>query len=1155
VALQKYAAVAKSAFSFQTTLFAAIRRSKSRLLRRAIGTLLALIVSAACPANADDPLVDGFLNPPPSAKPRVWWHWMNGNVTRAGVKLDLEWMQRIGIGGFQNFDAALNTPHLVDHPLDYMTPDWWDTFKYAISLADELGLEASIAGSPGWSESGGPWVKPQEAMKKFVWTESVVHGGRRFTGQLPAPSSVTGPFQNVQFFDAAAALASRKVAKPPEFYADISVFAYRMPDRDVSAADLNPTMSSSGGPINFALLGDGDLDRGVELPIAPFGEKSWVKFEFHRPETMSSITLALRQPQMPFPQLAGRLPPPAELEASDDGEHFRLVSVIPNGEPAQHTVSFAPVNAKFFRVSLTTPPRADPNAPAFDFAGLGYSLPPPPATYTITELALHSIARINQYEEKAGFGVLYDAQSVPTPKLDYRDAVETKDVLDLTSKMRPDGVLDWAAPKGRWAVVRMGYSLTGMANHPASESGTGLEVDKLSGAHVKAYMQQYLARYQSALGTLMGAHGLRCMVNDSWEAGTQNWTEDLVQQFARRRGYDMHVWFPVLTGRVVGSSEKSERFLWDFRRTLSDLVAENHYDQISAILHEHKMCHYAESHESGRAFIGDGMDAKRSADVPMGAMWTQVPGTNLDMPGYNADVQESASVADIYGQNIAAAESLTSGVAPWGWAPETLKPTADKELAMGLNRFVIHTSVHQPFLDKGPGIGLGPVGQWFTRNDTWAEQARPWVTYLSRSSFMLQQGRFVADIAYFYGEDSNVTARFGAGGPDIPAGYHFDFFSADALTRHLSVDNGVLVTPSGMRYRALVLDPAARRMSIEILRKIHELVIAGATVIGPKPTEIAGLAGNDADFNHMADELWGSGSGLKSTGAGVVYTDAPLGTVLKAMNLQPDFEYAGTAGSQPELLFVHRKLPDGDLYWVDNRKARNEKFVGSFRVTGREAELWRADTGSMGPASFSMHANATSVPLELEPWGTVFVVFRKPTAAKSRDILPRISVPLATIEGAWQVEFQADRGAPPSASFNQLKSWSENADVGIKYFSGTASYKKTVRVFKAWQARDARIWIDLGDVRNVAELIVNGRSAGIAWHPPFQLDATDLLHAGLNDIEIRVTNLWVNRLIGDRQANASRKYTFTSPEPYNADSPLVPSGLIGPVTFLRASSR
>jgi len=1088
--------------------------------------------------GADDPLEAGFRNPPNEAKPRVWWHWMNGNITKEGIKLDLEWMQRVGIGGFQNFDASLFPDQVVDKRLVYMTPEWKDAFAYATTLADQLGLEMAIAGSPGWSESGGPWVTPAQAMKKVVWSETRVEGGRRFTGVLPKPPTTTGPFQNAPVTSFLAALSGQAPKPQPEFYKDSAVVAYRVPAGDVPLNDLHPVVTSSGGTIDAALLGDGDYVKFAALPKAPVGQKAWVQLAFSKPVGVRGASLAIAGFKWPFG------PPPAgpDLEASDDGQAFRKVANIPQGTAAQNTVSFAPVAARYFRVAFVTPPPP----PRID---IDLPLPPPPTDHQIAELVLHAGARVNRFEEKAAFVPLAGLSEMATPPVAPGDAVGKSDVVDLTSKMGSDGALDWTPPPGQWIVLRMGSSLLGVTNHPASPEGTGFEVDKLSAEHVKAYMDAYLDSYKSAVGPLMGARGLQYLISDSWEAGASNWTDRMIEEFTKRRGYAPHPWLPVLTGRVVGSAEASDRFLWDFRRALSDMLAEHHYDLITKLLKDRGMGHYGESHEGGRAFVGDGMEAKRTNDVPMSAMWTQRPGVNAEQHRYNADIRESASVAHLYGKTYVAAESLTAGSGAWAWAPETLKPTADKELAMGLNRFVIHTSVHQPLVDKGPGLSLGPFGQWFTRNETWAEPAKAWVTYLARSSFLLQQGRFVADVLYYYGEDSNVTALFGQQAPPVPAGYNFDYLNADALVHLLSVADGQLAAPSGMRYRVLALDPNSRHMSLPILRKIRDLVAAGAVVAGPKPLATPSLSDDEGEFRRLADELWGSGAGA---GKGKVTTDG-LGDVLKRLAVTPDFDHTKPR-PDTQLLAVHRALADGDLYFVNNRSDRDEDVEATFRVSGKEAELWHADTGIREPASFRIANGRTTVPLHLEPWGSVFVVFRKPAQSPARELPGSAEKPLVTVAGPWEVRFQPDRGAPDRITLDRLASWSTNADAGVKYFSGTATYTKTLEAAPGWFAPGARQWLDLGEVQSLAEVSVNGTALGVVWKRPFRVDVTGALKPGANALEVKVTNLWVNRMVGDRQPGAPAQYTFTRPAFYKADSPLLPSGLLGPVRVLRVSA-
>lgn len=1114
-------------------------------------------VSPAFTQTSNDSLQKGFEDPPNGARPRVWWHWMNGNITKEGIKLDLEWMHRVGLGGFQNFDAALNTPQYVDKRLVYMTPEWKDAFKYATTLADQLGLEEAIAGSPGWSESGGPWVKPQQGMKKVVWSETRVEGGKPFSGVLPHPPTTTGPFQDLPIFDFLAAFSGQKQPEPQTYYADTAVIAYRAPTNDVPVSSLNPKITSSSGNIDTALLNDGDLVKTMQLPKAQVGEQAWIQYEFAAPQTMHALTLVLNDPAAKAANMFGAAPSVSDVEASDDGQTFHKVVDIPADGGVEHTIAFPATTARFFRIAFTEKPpaavtgelRFDVDNPFGNFAGMK-----PDPNFEISELVLHPDVRVSRFEEKAAFANLPSFDPYPTPDVPASEVIRKEDVIDLTSKMQADGTLNWTPPGGNWVILRFGYSLLGITNHPASPEGTGLEVDKLNPDDVKDYMNTYLDNYKNAVGPdLMGKRGLQYVINDSWEAGAQNWTDNMIAEFTKRRGYDPRLWMPVLTGRVIESPQASEGFLWDFRETLGDMLADYHYDLLTKMLHERNMGHYGESHEEGRAFIGDGMQVKRSNDVPMSAMWTQRPGINNDQPGYNADIRESASVAHIYGQNLVAAESMTASSGAWAWSPATLKPTADKELAEGLNRFVIHTSVHQPlFPDKKPGFALGPFGQWFNRNDTWAEEAKPWVTYLARNDYLLQQGRFVADIVYFYGEDTNLTDLFLHKNPDIPEGYNWDYINADALINVLTLKDGELATPSGMRYRVLALDPHAQHMSLPVLKKIRDLVKAGAIVCGAKPTNTPSLADDRNEFHRIADELWGAGDGAK-VGKGQVYGKLTLGEALAAQNVPPDFAY-----THPEpdtnLLFVHRKVSDADLYFIDNRNDRYENLSANFRVSGKSAELWHADNGTIEPASYYSSNGRTTVPLDLAPWETVFVVFRKPAATPSRTLPSIVETPLINVDGPWQVSFPPDLGAPASATFAKLTDWIDNPDEGIKYFSGIATYAKSIDLPASWIKPGAHLWLDLGGVKNMAEVSVNGKSLGIVWKQPFRVDMTSALKPGANAIEVKVTNGWANRIIGDRQPGATKTYTFTSPKFYNARSHLWPSGLLGPVQIVETAS-
>jgi hypothetical protein len=1094
-----------------------------------------------------DPLLQGFRNPPNSAKPRVWWHWMSGNVTKEGIKADLEWMQRVGVGGFQNFDAGLNTPQIVDTRLVFMTPEWKDAFRYATTLADQLGLEMAIAGSPGWSESGGPWVTPEQAMKKYVWSEIRIDGGRPFSGTLPRPPSTTGAYQNQA--GTGRGFGGAQAAPPPEYYRDAAVVAFRVPGGDRTLRELQASVSASGGEFDLAALTDGDVAKAALLPAAPVGERAWIQYSFPEPRTFRGLTFVTAGGGgFGFGGGRGGAASNQRLEASDDGRAFREVAAIPAGA---RTIAFEPVTARFFRVSILTPPPQQNAGRGFGGIGggppAGPQAPVAPAGTQIAEFVLHN-AVVNRFQEKAAFSAAANLAAMPTPPVPASETVPRESVVDLTSRMQPDGRLEWTPPAGRWVVLRIGYSLTGQRNSPASPEATGLEVDKLNPRHVRSYFDNYLDQYKDATGGLMGKRGLQFVITDSWEAGTANWTDEMAAEFAKRRGYPMTAWLPALAGYVVESAEATDRFLWDFRRTLADLVTEHHYDQLTAILRERGMARYTESHESGRAFIGDGMEVKANAAVPMGAMWTAGPGRAQER--YDADLRETASVAHIYGQNLVAAESLTASGNAWGFSPETLKPTADREMSMGVNRFVIHTSVHQPSNDKIPGLGLGPFGQWFNRHDTWAEQAAAWVTYLSRSSYMLQQGRFAADVLYYYGEDSNVTALFAGNPPPIPEGYAFDYANSDVVSRRLTVAaDGRLTTATGMSYRLLVLDPNSRYMPLAVLRKIRDMVQAGAAVAGPKPVASPSLSDDQNEFRTIADHLWGGNSGK-----GRVFGSGSIADALAALGTAPDFSYTRPA-QDTQLAFVHRRLSDGEVYWVSNRNARVEELEASFRVTGKAPELWRPDTGEVEPVSYRTEGGRTILPLRLEPNDAFFVVFRRNAAAASRTLSKPAETPLATLEGPWDVAFQPDRGAPPKVTLPALVSWHEHSDAAVKYFSGTGSYTKIVQAPREWFRSGARLWLDLGDVKNIAEVSLNGKKLGTLWKAPFRIDVTSALKPGANTLEVRVTNLWVNRLIGDQQPGATRKYTYTAQQFYRADSPLLPSGLLGPVRVVSSASR
>jgi len=1088
-------------------------------------------------AASGDALLQGFQAPPNGARPRVWWHWMNGNISEEGIKLDLEWMHRVGIGGVTIFEGAINTPQVVPQRLIYMTPEWKHAFKYAVETARGMGMEVAIASSPGWSETGGPWVPAAQGIKKLVWSQTRVEGGKPFTGVLRHPPTTDGTFQN--YAAPGRKMLDGTVLARPEFYAETAVIAYRIPEGDKSQQELAPKVTTSKGDGNVAALSDGDVNT-VALALDPAaGEaNSWVLFDYGKPQTIQAVTLATLDDLYSVfgHDYKGAL---AEVEWSNDGVSFTKVAKTRPSSIIERTTAFEAVTARYWRV-VFPPPEGKTAMP----------------TEHITELVLSSGARVNEFEKRAGFANEPNFYSIPDPKLKPEAVVGKQDVVDLTAQMKADGTLDWTPPAGNWMVLRLGYSLTGHENGPAPAEATGLEVDKLDHGFVSNYMEGYLKMYAETIGAeQMGEKGISHVLTDSIEVGPQNWTDKMLDEFKARRGYDARPWLPVMTGIVIGSTAETDRFLWDMRRTISELMAESHYGAIAEVLHKHGMKYYGEALESHRPSLGDDMEMRSRTDIPMGAMWTWT-GAKGPEPSYVADLRGAASVAHIYGQNLVGAESMTSRGPAWGWSPNSVKEVADLEFALGVNRFQIHESSHQPVPDLAPGMTLGPYGLWFNRADTWAEQAGPWVSYLARCSYLLQQGRFVADVAYFYGEEGPLTGLYGWEGPkDLPAGYGFDYMNSDVLLHKLAVKDGRIVSPAGSSYRILYLGGRSQRMTLAVAKKLVELVKQGATVVGNRPTDSPSLSDDQAQLALVTDQLWGKAASkpgaVRSVGKGKVIAGLGINEAMKLVGEARDFE---PASSDAELMFVHRKLDDGDLYFVDNRKPKAEQLQATFRVAGKTPELWDAATGETHAVSYKTDGGRTTVPLALDPDGTVFVLFRKAATAAEVTVATLVPQPVESLHqvlnSGWTVSFEQGRGAPEKLQLDKLESWSNDARNSVKYFSGTATYTKTIDVPVEALKPGARLYLQLGDVAELAEVAVNGKYLGIAWKTPYRIDVTSALKPGANTLAIAVTNLWVNRLIGDQQSWSARKYAFTDIAPYKADSPLAKSGLIGPVELV-----
>lgn len=1094
-----------------------------------VSVSISILLLGGRAASAEvDALSAGFRNPPASARPHVWWHWMNGYVDADEAQRDLEWMWEAGIGGVQLFEAGLGPPAPADERVVYGTSQWRTALKASLRKAAALDLDFAITTSPGWSATGGPWVDPEDAMKKLVWSTTQVTGGRRVTLRLTPLPSVAGPFQDIP----AEALGEESHLQP--FSRAIVTLAMPIADAQLPAFDVEASVPL----VDADLLHDGDLWPSLLLKPGVDGQ-AWLTFRFTRPVTLQSVTVG-----MPGRRGFGApAAPVAELQYSQAGNDYHQIIELPAGKSLVRSASFEPVEARYFRILVS------PNSKPGFVETLEYApgtrklgMPAGPAGYRISEVDLGIEARVHRVEEKAGFAAAADYYEIPTPG-NLAAQVRRGEITDISRYVRDDGVLEWDAPPGRWRIIRLGYSLTGKQNGPAPPEATGLEVDKLSGGRVADYMKRYLAIYADEHGELL--HGITGLLSDSIESGPQNWSEELPAHFENLHGYDPLPWLATVAGVIVDSPAATDRFLWDFRKAIESLLVEAHYETLANVANANNLTYYAEALEDHRPQLGNDLDMRSTADVPMGAFWHHTK-TRDAKSTYVMDVKGASSVANLLGKQIVAVEAMTTFGHPWAVGPKELKPIADEAFLAGGNRLMLHSSVHQASGETAaPGQSMMPLlGHYFNRNVTWSGMAAPWVDYLSRTQFLLQQGRYAADFAYFIGEEAPVTGLFGDELPGgIPDGFQFDFVSASAL-QLLAVDNGMLTTESGMRYRFLFLGGSSRIMTLKTLERIADLAGSGAIIVGQPPTGSPSLADDDEAFESVVRKLWALPNVINLASSAEVTTH---------LKMSPAWLFAANdAGQDGAIRTQVRRLDEGDLYFVVN--SLDKPISGMFSVQSSLSlvDIWLPVSGKQYQVETRPRSNGyVDLDLKLAPYESVFILLRdsKRTNHYVRGAIGETAEKVASAEfdGQWLAKFDSNFGDASELRMNRLLALSEFDDPGIRHYSGVTTYSNTVTVRASDLDAANRVLLSFVDVCDIATVHVNGRYAGSLWTPPYEIDLRPYLEVGSNDIEIRVANYWANRLIG--LARTSQTRPGFPDGVYEADAPLRPAGLIGPASI------
>ena len=773
----------------------------------------------------------------------------------------------------------------------------------------------------------------------------------------------------------------------------------------------------------------------------------------------------------------------------------------------------------------------------------------------LAEINLSGAARLESFVEKQ----LGKMHPTPLPLGDaYRWPVSAEadspalaippgTVQDLSKQLASDGTLTWDVPAGEWIVLRTGMTPTGVRNHPASPEGEGLEVDKmnrqLAQFHFDAFIGQLLKRMPAS-----ERKAFTRVVADSYETGSQNWTDDMAESFRRQYGYDPKPWLPVLTGRLVGSADQSDRFLWDLRRLVADRVATDYVGGLNAAAKAHGLGLWLENYGHW-GFPGEFLKYGGQADRIGGEFW--VTGTLGSI-----ECRAASSAANIYGKRFVSAESFTQNLgdgSAFQRSPEILKARGDWSFCEGINHVLLHVYIHQPWEDKVPGINAW-YGTEFNRHNTWFESGRAWVDYERRCCWLLQQGWRVADVAYFIGEDTPKMT--GVRDPELPPGRDFDYINAEVIEKNLAVQNGRLVLPHGVSYRVLVL-PRQTTMRPELLRKIRDLVQAGATVLGPPPSQSPSLVNyprSDEQVRALAAEIWGGDmlavSGGRKFGKGRVIWGRSLVEVFTENATPADIEYRGAA-ADANFLHTHRGSATADIYFVSNQKDRAEQANCAFRIAGRQPELWDAVTGERRLLpEWSETAGQTVVPLRFAPKQSWFVVFRQPVkpGVAAASNFPELK-PISTVAGAWQVAFDPKWGGPERVEFAQLTDWVARPEEGIRHYSGTATYRTTFELSaSALRIASDGLFLDLGRVCDLATVRVNGLELGTVWTAPWRVNISSAAKAGTNFLEITVVNPWNNRLVGDSRLPAEQRRTWLATKLRGATGKLLPAGLLGPVT-------
>lgn len=1050
--------------------------------------------------NSEDykDIQSGFVNPTEDNNLWCYWYWINDDISKDGITKDLEAMKKAGIGGA--LIGNIN-PARKDGKVPMLSEEWWSHMVHAVVEGKRIGVDIGVFNCPGWSQSGGPWVDSEKAMRYLTFSETKVEGGK---------------------------LLNINLKQPEKNFQDTHTLAFKSTIAEKRSTQYIPTkVKANWKDVDVRELTDGVLDSETSFELKG---KAPLEITFDLAENIEAQSISV-VPSQAFKcsiELFAIIDGKETLVKKFNFDRFRMAANIGPIKKGAYALAFPKVKTDKFKLICT-------NFQKFRKGG-GFGF----AEITISEAPV-----LEKYIEKQ-LGKMH-----PTPKPNWdtyifnqqkeltanEPRLATNEILDISDKVDANGNLNWKAPEGEWTIMRIGMSPTGTKNAPAAPQGVGYEIDKMNGELVKYHFDNFVGELLKRIPE-ESKSAFKYVVADSYEMGSQNWTDNYEVKFQEKYGYNPIKYLPVLSGRIVGSIEESERFLWDLRRTIADDIAYEYVGALRKASNEHNLKTWLENYGHW-GFPGEFMMYGGQSDLIAGEFWNEGTLGNIEC-------KASSSTAHTYGKRITSAEAFTSSRKMYLRHPEKLKKRGDWALTEGINHFVLHLYIQQPDDNRKPGMNAW-FGTEFNRHNTWFSQADTYFDYLRRCQHLLQQGKYVADVCYFIGEDAPIMT--GGRVPEIPKGYSYDYINAEVILNRLTVKDGRFVLQDGMSYKVMVLPPF-KTMRPELLTKLEQLVSKGGTILGQKPEKSPSLENFpicDTQVKDLANKMWNENyvdGKMKATyGKGKIWDGYELSEVFADLNLTKDLEVDANA----PILWTHRKTSEIDIYFLSNQSDNKLNIAPVFRTDKNlRPQLWNAVSGEIRDLpEYEITLTGIKVPLHFEGAQSWFVVFSKEAKTNEISNFPEYKS-LVTLDQNFKVDFlNKEIGPKETIEFSKLQDWSISDNEQIKFYSGTATYTKTFTIDQL--PKNQEMYLNLGKVSVMAKVKLNDKYLGGVWMSPYRLNISEAIQAGENKLEIEVVNLWRNQLIRDKSRKEDEKYTWLVTDDITPKSKLQPSGLLGPV--------